>query len=502
MTQKIEIKKIINTYDIVKVISSILKVKKSGSGFFTTCPFHNEKTASFYISKNNQRFYCFGCHKTGNIINFIMEYKKCNFITAIKIILKDNLEKTFIFSDEKNELFEYFNTLLVHNKKSITYKFLASRGINDITASKFKLGIMPANLLKVKNKNTKDFFLKIGILDKNRINVNSILKNRLIIPIRNIKGDYIGIGGRTIYENFKPKYINSPDSNFFSKKNTLYGIYEARKNVENLIIVEGYFDVIKLHQFNITNVVALLGTAFSKSHLFILKSLCKKLIFCFDGDKAGQLASIRSAFMCLPFLFDFKSIKFVSMPNNSDPDSFLTLNGKYKFLELLNKSISLIDFIFLSINIKLTDFNFFFKLNKILAYIENFFVKNFIIYYLSNLFYFNLNKINVVKDAVSIFMKACIFLLKKRYLINKIDLKKITSNRNVFFNSDLRIFLDLCFLIKNNFYIRFSNINKRLIKKIKIKCSNIIMLTNRIPSQVLENEFLSILKKIESYDLR
>ncbi|HIH2762728.1 MAG TPA: DNA primase [Candidatus Azoamicus sp.] len=505
MIQKTKIENIIKKFDILKLISSILEVKKHGSGFFTKCPFHNEKTASFYISKKSQRYYCFGCHKTGNIINFIMEYKKCSFFSAIEIISKEKMVTKSHLMYEKNyindieNIFNYFNKILINNTKNNIYKFTKNRGLTEKSILAFKLGILTKNVEKIKEKKLRLFLEKIGILNKTNLYINAIFKDRLIIPIRNIKGEYIGIGGRTIYNTLKPKYINSPESDIFSKKKIFYGIYEAKNYSKNLIIVEGYFDVIKLHQVGITNVLAILGTAFSKEHLIILKSLCKNIIFCFDGDTPGKIASIKTAFMCLPFLFDFEIIKFVMIPNNLDPDSFITINGKNNFIKLLNKSISLIDFIMLSMNMKTLDFNFFFKINKILENVQNLFIKNFIIGYLSNYFYLGLTKISNSKCITSIFIKACIFLLKNRFLIHKIDFKKLIYNQCIFLNKDIRIFLDLCFLIKKNLNMRFSDLNKRLINKIKLKYINGIILINKMPTNMLENEFLSILKKIESY---
>lgn len=505
MIQKAKIENIIKKYDILKLISSILEVKKSGNSFFTRCPFHEEKTASFYISKKSQRYYCFGCHKAGNIINFIMEYKKCSFLSAIEIISKEKINNKYnknIKDEPVYKIFDYLNKILTKTTENNITKFVKNRQLNEESIIKFKLGIISYHIEKIKNKNIKIFLSKIGILDRNALKLNKVFKNRLIIPIRNVKGEYIGIGGRTIFNDFKPKYINSPESDIFSKKKIFYGIYEAKKNTNSFIIVEGYFDVIKLHQFGIKNVLAILGTAFSKDHLMFLKSFCRKIIFCFDGDKAGKLASIKTAFMCLPFLFEFEIIKFVIMPQNYDPDSFITLNGKVKFLFLLDRSIFLIDFIFLIMNIKTLNSYFFFKINKMLENVENILVKNFVINYLSNYLYFGLNKIIYNKSVTSIFIKACIYLIKKKYLIYKIDFDKIFCNKYIFFNKDIRIFLDLCFLIKNNLNLNFSNLNKRLINKIKLKCVNIILLINKMPIDMLENEFLSILKKIESYNLK
>lgn len=500
MLDRSRIDDIIKNYDIVDFISLILEIKKSGLGFFSKCPFHNENTSSFYISKKSQRYYCFGCHKTGNIINFIMEYKKCNFISALKILSNKNInENNLISYKKKNDIFDYFNKMLINKKKININNFLELRGINLKSIIKFKLGIIKLESKNIKNKNIEFFLSKIGILHSDRFNLNQQFKHRLIIPIRDLKGEYIGIGGRTIYNNVKPKYINSSDSEFFSKKKSFYGIYEAREYKENLIIVEGYFDVIKLHQFEIKNVVAILGTALSKEHLVLLKSLCKRITFCFDGDTAGKLAAIKSSFMCIPFLLDFKAISVSILPDGFDPDSFITLHGKNNFIKLLNNSIFLIDFIFLSMNIKTTELNFFSKLNKVIENSENFLLKNFIFNYSYKYFYFKQSNITTQECVIPLFIKACIFLIKKRYLIYKISFKKIANNKNIFFNKEIRFFLDLCFLIKNNLNIKYIDLNKRFINKINLKYSNLIILINKMPIEVLNSEFLSIIKKIESY---
>ncbi len=498
MLDRSKIEKIIKSYDIVEFISSILDVKKSGSVFFSKCPFHNENTASFYISKKSQRFYCFGCHKTGNIINFIMEYKNCSFTSSLKILSKNNItQSNLILNSKKDNIFDFFNNALI-NEKNKAFFFLKSRGINKQSILTFKLGIIKIQPEKIKNTEIKSFLSKINILSLDEFSLNKRFKHRLIIPIRDLKGEYIGIGGRTIFNNIKPKYINSSDSDFFSKKKSFYGIYEAREYKENLIIVEGYFDVIKLHQFNIKNVVAILGTAFSKEHLILLKSLCSKITFCFDGDTAGKLAAIKSSFMCIPFLLEFKSIGFVAMPDGFDPDSFITINGKHNFIKLLNNSIFLIDFIFISINIKTTELNFFLKLNNIIKNLENFLLINFIFNYAYKYFYFKQIKKSNKENVIPIFIKACVFLIKKRNLIYKVNLKKIITNKNIFFKKDLRFFLELCFFFKNNLNIKYISLNKMFINKINLKYFNLIKLLNNMSTEVLDNEFISIIKKVES----
>lgn len=510
------IKEILKNNDIVSILSLFLNIQKSGNGFFALCPFHKENTPSFYINKDKQKYYCFGCTKHGNIIDFVSEYKKCNVNDAIKIILKNsNLVfpiKKYKQNDTKtNDVLSFFNMIVIKSFLSTNdiKEFLEKRHLDHNIIKLFNIGFVPSNLNFFFKKDIYNNIIialnKLGFFKQDENKLYNRFRNRIIFPIKNLKGVVVGLGGRTIYEGIKPKYINSPESQIFSKKKELYGLYESLlyKNVNNaIIIVEGYFDVITLHKNGIYNVAALLGTSLSQEHLAILKSLYKKIIFCFDGDTAGKLAALRSAYLCLPSLLDFTSIKFAIMPNGLDPDSFINKYGKDQFIKLINNAIFILDFILIGLNFtdyKKIDSNFLFKLNQLLSKINNNLTKTFFINYVFNTL--NLKKIKnnyPIKTHVStlnLAIKACFLLLKNKSLFFCLDLEKIIMNKNIHFNSEFNIFLEILFLLKHDFSLSFSEINKRLIKKIKLNNLDFIYLINKMPKDILRSEFLDIINK-------
>lgn len=495
MFLKFDIKKIIENYDIIEVISLFIKLKQSGLGFFANCPFHEEKTASFYVNKNKQKFYCFGCQKHGDIITFLMLFKKINFLDALTyIIKKEKIGTPVNLKNNNNNLFYKLNKNLIKEffKKKYIYDFLSSRGISYESIIKFKLGY-----INDKFTTNKEILKQ---LYQNKKVITFKFFNRILFPITNLNGEIIALAGRSLSNKIKPKYINSLDSDFFSKKKTLYGLYDAiktKKHLDYIIIVEGYIDVIRLSQNGITNVVALMGTSVSKEHLILLKMLYKKIIFCFDGDLAGKLASLRAAYICIPLIFDFKSIRFIIMPKNKDPDSLLKESNKNCFIKLINKSIFIIDFIFLSLKIKINDFYFFFKLNSLLKNISNNLIKKFILMYLNhtidNKSYITIENNNIL----SLSIKACFFLIKSRKLINKINFcKEILKIKN-FKRKDFMTFIDLFFLLKKNSNLKLNEINKRLVNKLKIKNENYLILLNKMSHYDIELEFSNIIEKFK-----
>lgn len=512
------IKEILSKYDIVSTLSQFLKLKKHTYGFFSVCPFHKENTPSFYINQTLQKYYCFGCNKHGDLINFVIEYKKCSFKEAVKIISKDLY--ILKYNTEHNEIvllsnvFNFFHNVVKKSfiQKNFIFDFIKKRKINYRSVLLFNIGFIPKNVDQVLsknifNQNVKKSLIELGLLSEKTNKIYNNFKNRLIFPIRNIKGNYIGLGGRSIYDFIKPKYINSKDSFLFSKKKEFYGLYESKKNktkIDFIIIVEGYIDVITLHQSGITNVIAILGTALSKEHLVILKLFYKKIIFCFDGDKAGKLASLRSAYLCLPILLDFKSINFIFLPDKLDPDLFIKKYGKENFLFFLKNGIFILDFIFLSLKItfnlnKKNNLFFLFKLNSLLSKIKNKLIKDFITNYFKE-FISSKKKIFFNKKSYinSLGIKAFFILLKKKQLIKKIDIFKLISNKNIVFNSELNIFLELLFLLNNNINLNFVEINKRLTKKIIVKNPDFFYLLNTLNKDALENEFLDLIDKIQT----
>jgi len=525
---KKEITNLLSKINIVNIIGSFISLTKKNNGFFSICPFHEEKTPSFFINENKQKFYCFGCHKSGNIITFLMDYKKISFIESINVLTnKTNIKIT----DDKQNLNYNIYKLMdkvaliyqnnLHNKNTDVYKFLKNRNLKKDILNKFQIGFAENSwnfILKTFgiSKNIKNDLITIGLLIKKNKYIYDRFRNRIIFPIRNVYGKTLGFGGRILNNQDQPKYINSPESIIFSKRQELYGLYESRLNniKENyVIIVEGYLDVITLHNNNVTNVVGILGTSFTKDHFKKLKKTYDKLIFCFDGDTAGKRASIRTAYICLSYM-DFKTfIGFTLLPEKTDPDSYINTYGKEKFLYLINKSIYILDYIYKNINVDLklnTIHNKLFLANNIqilIKKITNPLIKKTI----SNHFIKKMQKDDIIKKdnltnsfnllkkhkkSLSLGMQACALLLKKRNLFHIIDLEKLMSNKNIKFKSDLNTFLELVILLRKNINVNFKHLHKRMLGDINIINSNFFLMLNDIPENILLDEFIILLNKI------
>ena len=355
---------LISRANIVDIIGSHLNLQKKGNDYWACCPFHNEKTASFSVSETKQFYYCFGCGAKGNVIDFLMEFLNLAYPEAIRN-LANTLGMDVPESREESKKYDEFKRLeeilisaqtlflksLKENEKAIDY--LKQRGITGETAKVFGLGFAPNDyntLKKQLNQYKESDMLSVGLL-ANSDNENYVkFRNRIMFPIYNTYGNLCGFGGRLLTENNKlPKYMNSPETKLYSKRNILYGLNIARKVKETekrIFVVEGYMDVINLHQNDIKNVVATLGTAISQSHLLNCFKYSKEIIFAFDGDEAGQKAAWRSVEQLLPIIKDGYEASFSFLPDNLDPDSFVSKFGKDGWEKELNNKISLENFIF------------------------------------------------------------------------------------------------------------------------------------------------------------
>ncbi len=355
---------LISRANIVDIIGSHLNLQKKGNDYWACCPFHNEKTASFSVSETKQFYYCFGCGAKGNVIDFLMEFLNLAYPEAIRNLantlgmdVPENREESKKYDEFKRleEILISAQTLflksLKENEKAIDY--LKQRGITGETAKVFGLGFAPNDyntLKKQLNQYKESDMLSVGLL-ANSDNENYVkFRNRIMFPIYNTYGNLCGFGGRLLTENNKlPKYMNSPETKLYSKRNILYGLNIARKVKETekrIFVVEGYMDVINLHQNDIKNVVATLGTAISQSHLLNCFKYSKEIIFAFDGDEAGQKAAWRSVEQLLPIIKDGYEASFSFLPDNLDPDSFVSKFGKDGWEKELNNKISLENFIF------------------------------------------------------------------------------------------------------------------------------------------------------------
>lgn len=356
------LERIKNENDIVDIISETVRLKRSGRNFMGLCPFHNEKSPSFSVSQDKQIYKCFGCGEAGNVISFVMKNRNMSFLDAVKYLAsranitlelqnekKDkNLQKKELLYKINQEAGKFFFSNLMANNAAKEY-FL-NRGIKLETIRRFGLGYANdswnslMNHLKRKNI-SEQLMIEAGLLsvnpEKNR--KYDRFRNRVMFPVFDYRGKVIGFGGRVL-DDSKPKYLNSPETMVFQKGTNLYGLNFALKHSMQeryFIIVEGYMDLITLHQYGITNVVASLGTALTINQARLLKRYADKVVISYDADMAGQMATMRGLEILRTAGFD---VRVLSIPQGKDPDEFVRSNGKEAFLKLINSAEPLIDY--------------------------------------------------------------------------------------------------------------------------------------------------------------
>jgi DNA primase len=357
------IQQVIEANDIVDIISTYVQLKKSGHSFMGRCPFHSERTPSFSVSPDKQLYHCFGCGASGNVISFVMDIENMTFPEALEwlaeranITLPQNSEYTDFQYQQKKRLYEinrrlanYYYLLLKHSPKGIQY--LNKRGLNQSTIKIFGIGYSKdswdnAYRFLLKQKVSSEEMLKIGLVAKGRNGrLYDRFRDRLMIPIQNSRDQIIGFGGRIMNDDkHAPKYLNSPESIIFSKGYELFNLNRAKKNIQNdqLILVEGYMDVIALFQYGIKNVVAALGTAFTEHHVKLLERYVNSVVLCFDGDQAGEKATMRAIDILKKSDLE---IKVLRLNAEDDPDSFIRKNGSDAFLERVKNSKTVIDYL-------------------------------------------------------------------------------------------------------------------------------------------------------------
>ena len=355
------LEKIKEENDIVDIISESVRLKKAGRSFSGLCPFHNEKSPSFSVSQEKQIYKCFGCGESGNVITFVMKNKNMNFIDAVKyladranILLED--EKRVNPTAKKKELLykvnveagRFFFSNLRSNKMAMEY-FL-NRGIRQETIKRFGLGYAKDSwnslLFHLRKLGfSENILLEAGLVLTSEKTGNKYdrFRNRVMFPVFDYRGKVIGFGGRVL-DDSKPKYLNSPETLVFQKGTNLYGLnFAIKSNMKEryFIIVEGYMDLISLHQHGITNVVASLGTALTVNQARLLKRYADKVIISYDADVAGQTATMRGLEILKDVGFD---VRVLSIPQGKDPDEYVRSNGRDAFMKLINEAEGLIDY--------------------------------------------------------------------------------------------------------------------------------------------------------------
>lgn len=360
------IQQLLARVDIVDVIDKHVKLKKAGQNYSACCPFHNEKTPSFSVSPTKQFYHCFGCGVHGTAISFLMEYSGMAFRDAVQELsesvgmsmpVEANREESVERAKEAASLGEvmmaamsFYRRELKRSPKAIDY--LKGRGVSGEIAAKFGLGYSPDDWQGLKGAVTDYTISTLGecglVIDNDEGKRYDRFRDRVMFPILDARGSVIGFGGRVIGQG-EPKYLNSPETPLFEKGRELYGLFQARRMIrdsQTAIVVEGYMDVVALAQSGVENAVATLGTATTPTHVQKLLRMADNLVFCFDGDKAGRKAAWRALEQSLPVVMDGKEVRFLFLPAEDDPDTFVRRMGREAFLEEQKNAKPLSAFLF------------------------------------------------------------------------------------------------------------------------------------------------------------
>ena len=360
--------------DVVEIVGRYVQLKKGGANFMGLCPFHGEKSPSFTVSPTKQFYHCFGCGKNGNAISFLMEHAGMTFVESVKDLAQqygmqvpedeaspqdraraaEQRDKQATLSEVLEKAGEAYRKHLKNSPSAINY--LKTRGLSGEVAKQFGLGYAPEgwrSLASVFPSYDDALLVESGLVissaeddsaDEKRYDR---FRDRIMFPIRNVKGECIGFGGRVLGEG-TPKYLNSPETPVFSKGRELYGLFEARNALRDqgyVLVTEGYMDVVALAQLGFPNAVATLGTACTPDHVQKLFRFTDSVVFSFDGDAAGRRAARKALDGALPYATDVRSVKFLFLPQEHDPDSFIREFGKDAFARYVSEALPLSRFL-------------------------------------------------------------------------------------------------------------------------------------------------------------
>src|SRR5215470_3657121 len=358
--------------DIVEVIGSRVQLKKAGREFKACCPFHNEKSASFWVSPEKQFYHCFGCGAHGTVLRFLMEHDHMAFPEAVEeLATRLGLEVPHEGSndpgnprradeplyDVMGRVARFYGETLARDERAQQY--VARRGLDQQTVEKFGIGYAPNSWNDVLRRfggseESRRALVDLGlIIERERGQVRDgerhydRFRDRIMFPIRDSRGRVIAFGGR-ILDQGEPKYLNSPETVLFHKGRELYALFEtrrARTNLKRLLVVEGYMDAVRLHQAGIAYAVATLGTATTPEHLRRLFRLVNEVVFCFDGDRAGRAAAWRALNQALPEVREGREIRFLFLPDGQDPDTMVAEEGREGFERRLATAIPLSEYL-------------------------------------------------------------------------------------------------------------------------------------------------------------
>lgn len=349
--------------DIVHIISQYISIKQSGTNFKGLCPFHGEKTPSFYVSTSKQMYKCFGCGEGGDVIKFVMSMENLEFMDALKLLAKQcgvdvntnmneetklKMEKINKFQNIHREAARYYFSNLITSKNP-GYNYLRNRGLDDKIIKKFGLGYSLKSWDSLKNYllskgYTNEELSECGLITYKKENNKSYdkFRNRVMFPIFDYRGNVIGFGGRVL-DDSEPKYLNSPDTLIFNKRFNLYGLNFSRKEIidKTIILVEGYMDLISLYQYGIKNVVATLGTALTDQQGMLIKRYADSAIISYDSDDAGIKATLRAIDILTKLDIN---VKILNLKDCKDPDEFIRKYGIDEFKKAINLSTNHVKF--------------------------------------------------------------------------------------------------------------------------------------------------------------
>lgn len=352
------IDELISRVDIVELVDEYLPLKKAGTSYTACCPFHQEKTPSFNVIPHKQFFYCFGCGASGNAIKFLMQFLQIGFPEAIKELadklglqIPENTNATPNFALQNSQellhnIKKYYRQTLYQRPPALI-DYLKKRQLNQSVIDEFELGYALPGWHDLQHAFLKQQtqLLETGmIIEKETGKYYDRFRHRLMFPLYNRQGKLIGFAGRVIDKEHKPKYMNSPETSLFHKQKELYGLYHVLKHQAKppyILVVEGYLDVITLFQYQLPQAVATMGTATSSFHLQILNKYTDEIVFCFDGDEAGRQAAWRALENAISSYNHIANIRFLFLPQNHDPDSFIRAHGKQAFEEHIAKAMPL-----------------------------------------------------------------------------------------------------------------------------------------------------------------
>lgn len=351
------IQEVMNRADIIDVVGQFVRLKKRGTNHIANCPFHNEKTPSFYVSGAKGIYKCFGCGRGGNVVTFIQEHEKLTYPESIKWLASYyniEIQETEKSPEQKEQQLaeeslrvvnefaaQYFHDTLLQDEEgqAVGMSYFKQRGYSRDTIEKFRLGYCPEGYDKFFNAardkgHKEDLLEKAGLIKNRNGRYYDVYYGRVIFPIQSMTGRVLGFGARILKKNDKaPKYINSPENELYNKSRVLYGMHQSRQAIGKLdecFLVEGYTDVISLHQGGVENVVSSSGTSLTEGQLRLMGQLTKNLTILYDGDSAGVKAALRGLDLALENSFN---VKLVLLPEGEDPDSFIQSSGDKKFHE-------------------------------------------------------------------------------------------------------------------------------------------------------------------------